>query len=92
MIKLRILFFTHLLIKTDESLFGRTLELSVAKMEDINVLMDMFEDYKKSRNNKIVEPIEAVKGGVEDLLKYADLYERGLLTKEEFTAKKKELL
>lgn len=33
--KIKDTFFTHLLIKTDESLFGRTLELSVAKMEDI---------------------------------------------------------
>ena len=39
-----------------------------------------------------VDTVEDSSSNVDDLMKYAELFEKGLLTKEEFEAKKKELL
>ena len=39
-----------------------------------------------------VDTVEDSGSNVDDLMKYAELFEKGLLTKEEFEAKKKELL
>lgn len=60
----------------------------------ILVLMEMFNDYKKEGENKEVNE----EGGVDDnicssdLLKYAELYEKGLLTLDEFEVLKKRIL
>ena len=52
--------------------------------------------YNEYMENKINDNAENVTNGtnsnVDELMKYADLYERGLLTQEEFEQKKKELL
>lgn len=72
--------FSDVLIKTDSNDFGRTLQFSIIKKEDVNMLSDAFEDYKKNNNINIekedVEKENNKSVGVDDLLKYAELYER----------------
>lgn len=64
----------------------RAIELVHVKEEDFNRLVEAFDKY----NNQ--EKTDSIVTNVDELLKYAELYEKGLLTKEEFTTKKKELL
>ena len=50
------------------------------------MLVEAFDKY----NNQ--EKTDSIVTNTDELLKYAELYEKGLLTKEEFENKKKELL
>jgi hypothetical protein len=49
---------------------------------------------ENNHNSELTQTVvqEKPDSNADELLKYAELYEKGLLTKEEFEAKKKELL
>lgn len=93
-----------MLIKTDNSDFGRTIQLSMVKKDDCEVLIEMFNDYKKehgrveedNNNNDVVDEdnnnLDSNSRSVDELLKYADLYREGLLTLEEFEKVKKKII
>lgn len=57
------------------------------KTDDALALKIVIDEYIQKYNSNKKSP-----GGVDDLLKYADLYERGIITKEELEEKKKDLL
>ena len=57
------------------------------KTDDAGALKIVIDEHIQKYNANIKNP-----GNVDDLLKYADLYERGIITKEELEEKKKELL
>lgn len=54
---------------------------------DVDVLLDLFQDNLGSIDNS-----EGNVSSADELLKYADLLERGLITREEFEMKKRELM
>ena len=65
------------------------IQLKFVDEKDYNLLNNAFEDYiKKPQETTIVSQTS----NADELLKYAELYEKGLLTKEEFDMKKAELL
>ncbi|WP_409197630.1 SHOCT domain-containing protein [Methanobrevibacter acididurans] len=58
-------------------------------------LHEKWDSYQKNKDTPTPSPLqkeEPQSSNADELLKYAELYEKGLLTKEEFEAKKKELL
>lgn len=57
------------------------------KTDDASALKIVIEEYIQKYNSNKKKP-----GNVDDLLKYGELYERGIITKEELEEKKKELL
>lgn len=67
----------------------RSIQLKYVKEQDYNLLLEYFENYIENKNTPIssntISPAD-------ELMKYAQLYKDGLLTKEEFEEKKKELL
>ena len=57
------------------------------------LLYNKWIEYKENQENKVFSPSKESDNNIsEDILKYAELYEKGLLTEEEFTALKKKLL
>lgn len=74
----------NVLINTKSS--EREIILNYVKEPDFNVLVEAFDKYNNQEDNV------SVVSKSDELLKYAELYEKGLLTKEEFENKKKELL
>ena len=68
-------------------------KLSFDDEEKIDLFYDKWEYFKQNNENEVSSsPQESDKSIGEDILKYAELYEKGLLTEEEFTALKKKLL
>lgn len=65
-------------------------QLKFIKEENAKYILDKFDNYLNSKN--IPKETPSVISNADELLKYADLYERGFLTREEFESKKKELL
>ena len=62
-------------------------QLKYVQKEDYELLVNAFDEYMGNKTSNIIPNSKA-----DDLLKYAELFEKGLLTEEEFEAKKKELL
>ena len=61
----------------------------------VNLVTDKYDEYMENKSNIRTESTSSQdnsSSNIDELMKYADLYERGLLTKEEFEQKKKELL
>ena len=68
----------------------RSIQLKYVQEQYYNLLLSYFEEYIENKHNQISnsQPISPA----DELMKYAQLYKDGLLTREEFEAKKKELL
>ena len=87
--------------KNDVSITS-SIQISLMSSDSINIYNITEDDFKKlnthwlNYKNNLEESKNVVNEvaytNVEELMKYAELYERGLLTKEEFENKKKELL
>lgn len=61
--------------------------------DDVNEVHIRFENYINKKNKPIVQNnINQNGSDADELLKYAELYEKGLLTKEEFETKKQQIL
>ena len=61
--------------------------------ENVDLLCDKWEAYKENQENELSSSLQESNNSIgEDILKYAELYEKGLLTEEEFNALKKKLL
>lgn len=68
-------------------------KLSFDDLEKIDLFYDKWEYFKKNHSNVVSPSLQESSNSIgEDILKYAELYEKGLLTEEEFTALKKKLL
>lgn len=71
-------------------------QLKFVTQENFDLMNNAYESYiQKALNPQISAPVQqTVKASsdADELLKYAELYEKGLLTKEEFDLKKSELL
>ena len=72
-------------------------QLKFVSQENYNLMNNAFSNYLDNLNKPAPRPIQNTTinketSNADELLKYADLFERGYLTKEEFEAKKKELL
>ncbi len=72
------------------------IQLKFVKKEDFDLMNNAFESYlEKTHNPQQTAPMQqsvSTTSTADELLKYAELYEKGLLTKEEFDLKKSELL
>lgn len=64
------------------------IQLKLIRENDVKEITKRYEDFI---NNKS-KPLQQTSSNADELIKYAMLYEKGLLTKEEFNQKKKELL
>lgn len=58
----------------------------------VQYVVDMFEQYMSGENEVIVDSTENNNSNVDDLMKYAELLEKGLITREEFDLKKTEIM
>lgn len=67
---------------------GEKIILKFVKEEDYNKIAEKWERYR----NKQFQPVVNNVSNADELLKYAELLEKGLLTQEEFDKKKRELL
>lgn len=63
-------------------------QLKNIKERDVEEITKRYENFINNNN----QPAQQTTSNADELLKYAELYEKGLLTKEEFDQKKKELL
>ena len=87
--------------KNDVSIIN-SIQISLLGSDSINIYDITEEDFKNintlwlNYKNNLEESKKVVKesehSNVDELMKYAELYEKGLLTKEEFEAMKKKLL
>ena len=72
------------------------IQLKFVTKDDFDLLNNAFESYlEKTHNFQQTVPLQqnvSTTSTADELLKYAELYEKGLLTKEEFDLKKSELL
>ena len=66
------------------------MQLKFVTKDDFDLMNNAFESYLE-KTHKPQQSIPST-SNADELLKYADLYERGFLTQEEFEQKKKELL
>lgn len=61
--------------------------------ENFQLLNDAWLNFNKKSNEPVQKIVETnTSTNADELLKYAELYEKGLITKEEFNLKKKELM
>lgn len=70
-------------------------QLKYIKREYFDLMNNAFESYLEKIHNpptKVVQESVSSTSAAEELVKYAELYEKGLLTKEEFDLKKSELM
>lgn len=68
-------------------------QLKYVDKEIANLVTSKYNDYMENKiSNNGGNILSEGNSNVDELMKYADLFERGLLTKEEFEQKKKELL
>lgn len=76
----------------------RPIQLKYVSENNYNLLLSYFEKYLENKNNNVNNVNNVNNEGynqfspADELMKYAQLYKDGFLTKEEFEAKKKELL
>ena len=69
------------------------LKIIFSEEEKGELFYKIWHEYKENQENKTSSsPQESDNSIGEDILKYAELYEKGLLTEEEFSALKKKLL
>ncbi len=72
------------------------IQLKFVTDDNFNLMNNAFESYlEKTHNPQQAVPIQqniSTTSDADELLKYAELYEKGLLTKEEFDAKKQQIL
>lgn len=72
------------------------IQLKFITKENFDLMNNAFESYlEKTHNTQPTAPIQqniSTTSAADELLKYAELYEKGLLTKEEFDLKKEQLL
>ena len=72
------------------------IQLKFVSKDNFDLMNDAFESYfQKTHNPQQTMPIQqnlSTTSAADELLKYAELYEKGLLTKDEFEIKKEELL
>lgn len=73
--------------KSDE----RAVHLRNVSDENYNLLVEAFDSYMHQKINRDSTSTQTA-SAADELLKFAELYEKGLLTKEEFDAAKKKLL
>ena len=66
--------------------FGKTNDFAVSVGTEIR---KAFESYK---NNDVIEVTGSISSSADEILKYKNLLEQGIITQEEFDAKKKQLL
>ena len=90
--------YLHKMIESDSviilSLINQEkLKIIFSEEEKGELFYKIWHEYKENQENKTSSsPQESDNSIGEDILKYAELYEKGLLTEEEFTALKKKLL
>ncbi len=65
-------------------------QLKFVTKENFELMNNAYESYIEKSHN--IPQNNSTNSNADELLKYADLYERGLLTKEEFDMKKAELM
>lgn len=70
---------------------GKHIQLKNVSEKMVNIVTKTYDDFLQIKNNNNANK-DTSNSNVDELMKYAELYEKGLLTKEEFEAKKKELL
>ncbi len=71
------------------------IQLKHVSSKMVNLVTGKYNEYMENKINNHTESTSSqdnANSNIDELMKYADLYERGLLTKEEFEQKKKELL
>jgi DNA-directed RNA polymerase subunit RPC12/RpoP len=71
------------------------IQLKFITMDDFDLMNNAFESYLEKTHNPqqyIAHQNVSTTSDADELLKYAELYEKGLLTKEEFEMKKAEIL
>ncbi len=70
-------------------------QLKFVNKENFDLMNNAYESYLEKTHNVQQVPVQqniSTTSAADELLKYAELYEKGLLTKEEFDLKKSELL
>ena len=67
------------------------IELKYVTDEMVNMVTGKYNEYMNKKINNNADMGNNTNSNVDDLVKIAELYEKGLLTKEEFEIKKKEL-
>ena len=65
------------------------IQLKFVSEDNFNLLNDAYEDYIRKPQDV---PIISQTSKADDLVKYAELFEKGLITQEEFTMMKKEII
>ena len=65
------------------------IQLKFVSEDNFNLLNDAYEDYIRKPHDV---PIISQTSKADDLVKYAELFEKGLITQEEFTMMKKEII
>lgn len=65
------------------------IQLKFVSEDNFNLLNDTYEDYIRKPQDV---PIISQTSKADDLVKYAELFEKGLITQEEFTMMKKEII
>lgn len=67
-------------------------QLKYVPDEAVQYVTATYEQYLSGANNVVVQTPTESRSNVDDLMKYAELYEKGLITHEEFDLKKNELM
>lgn len=71
---------------------AESVQLKLLSEKDVAEVQTRFENYMAEKDAPSTVQIKQETSNADELLKYAELYKQGLLTEEEFEAKKKELL
>ena len=71
---------------------GEPVQLKFISEKDVAEVQAKFEKYMAQKDTPNTVQINQETSNADELLKYAELYKQGILTEEEFEAKKKELL
>lgn len=71
---------------------GENVQLKNVPENMVNIISKTYSNFVQNKNSNNNPNNNNSGNKVDDLMKYAELYEKGLLTKEEFESKKKELL
>ncbi|MBR2858203.1 SHOCT domain-containing protein [bacterium] len=71
---------------------GEHVQLKFITEKDADEIQKRFENYLAEKDTPNTVQIKQETSNADELLKYAELYKQGILTEEEFEAKKKELL
>lgn len=71
---------------------AESVQLKLLSEKDVAEVQTRFENYMAEKDAPNTVQIKQETSNADELLKYAELYKQGILTEEEFEAKKKELL